>query len=81
MNRPMVFDKVTDDGKKFVTCDFVACCNCDTVMLVDRGSDVCPVCEEQTLCWEDEDNFEIEYDIAERKLNEFGYLLCDEVIV
>jgi hypothetical protein len=36
--------------------DFVKCCNCEELMLVDRGTDVCPLCDVNgTLSWADDD--------------------------
>lgn len=74
-NKIAAFDKVTELGKESEVCDFVLCGNCGTVMLVDRFSSCCPVCKEETLCWQDDDNMEIYYDGAEKKLDELGYEL------
>lgn len=53
MIKTKVFDKRTDKTAEFG--DFVRCCHCDTVMIVDIGEDVCPVCGKcGNLMWEDE---------------------------
>lgn len=36
--------------------DFVTCCNCGRIMLVNVGTNVCPECNEKLLIWADENS-------------------------
>lgn len=41
------------------TFDFVRCCNCDFVGLIENSSPTCPTCERKgVLTWADDDNQE-----------------------
>ena len=73
----VVLDMVTNENTSEY-CDFVKCCNCDRVMLVNLGEDICPECDcKGTLSWMEEDFEEINYDNAPDILAGMGYLLCD----
>lgn len=66
---------------KSYVCDFVRCCNCDTVMLVNCGVYHCPNCNsEGTLTWEKEGYEEIIYDNASDILDGLCYTLKNKIV-
>lgn len=55
--------------------DFVRCCNCGRIMLVDIEEYVCPECQEvDTFMWEDIDYEEVSDDFF---LDNKDYILID----
>ena len=64
----IAYDRRTDNN----TGDLVECCNCEEIMLVDRGTEDCPLCEKKgCLKWADYD-YE-EWDGTEENLTLIGY--------
>lgn len=73
----VVLDRVTEENTSEY-CDFVKCNNCDKMMLVNHGEDICPECDcEGTFSWVEEEFEEIVYDNAPCLLAGMCYLLLD----
>lgn len=55
-----ILNRITNNAK---TGDLVRCCNCEKVMLVDIGEEICPECHKNgTMQWIDEEQ---EHNIVE----------------
>lgn len=73
--KSIVLDKRTNTNSSMQHGDFVICCNCGRRMLVNIGTDDCPVCRTRTLDWEDRDNEEVADDFFYKSKR---YILTDE---
>lgn len=73
-NKTAVLDRRTNDNTSIEFGDFVSCCNCGRIMLVNIGTHRCPECEEETLTWEDDEHTEVSDDFFEQNDT---YLLTD----
>ena len=57
--KTVVLDRRTSKNSDLEYGDFVFCCNCGRIMLIDIGIENCPECDEKSLMWEDENNQEV----------------------
>jgi hypothetical protein len=69
-----VYDKITNRNE---IADFVECCNCGETMLVDLGSEVCPMCgKDGYLKWADSEVDEVNKYDFENQFKE-DYILIE----
>lgn len=72
--RTAVLDRRTKENISIDFGDFVVCCNCGRTMLVNIGTERCPICDEKALTWEDKENKEVSYEYF---YNNNDYILVD----
>ena len=68
------FDKRTNANLSLEYGDFVVCRNCGKTMLVNIGTEICPICDRETLEWVD-GNEEVSEDFFS---NNKQYMLAKE---
>lgn len=72
--KTVVLDRRASENSSLESGDFVTCCNCGRIMLVNIGTEICPECDEKSLTWEDNDNEEVSEDFF---YNNEKYVLAD----